>query len=345
MFEDIALLSAVPDSSVTQRVFIALVVLCAATILQGVLYPVYIRLFGLRPVFEALCDTLFTAVITRLNRPYRSRSARAVRGFIVFILCVMVCFLVMAALRLAAAYLPQIDADPGAAALFLSLSPVTPLIHALLYARSTKKKAVRDAFFRRLARAGYMNLIHLDDPGLARTAIKLTLTGFIGWAVLPVLIYIAFGGFAVLVYGALSAALSAAGRGGMRQSFSRLFMIPLAVVHGLAQWPVALLMVAAAFFTGSASFLKAFGGLFPKKGAPSVLEGGRILSVMAYSLNLTLGGPYQDRFGTPVPGQWVGPDGSSAQVKTRDIVRTAYIVAVALFLFMVLLYVAAWLLP
>lgn len=340
MFEDLALLSALPDSTLPQRVFVALMILCATSAVHALLYPLYIRLFGLRPAFETMCDTLFTAVITRLNRPYRSRGERAVRGAIVFVLCLMVCFLVMAGLRLAAAYIP--GGDAGAFALFLCLSPVVPVIHALSFARRTKKQKDRDSAFRRFARAGYVNLIHLDDPGLARMAIKLTLTGFIGWAVLPVLIYIAFGGFAVLIYGALSAALSAAGRGGIRQSFSRLFMIPLAICHGLAQFPAALLMVVAAFFTGSASFLKAFGGLFPKKGVPSVLEGGRVLSVMAYSLNLTLGGPYQDRFGTPVAGGWVGPEGSSAQVKTRDIVRTAYIVAVALFLFIVLLYAATY---
>ncbi|GEM_PF-1313855 len=346
MIDDISLLSVLPSASLGHRVFTGLVTVCLVMGAQALLYPIIVRLWGVRPFFEAFIDTCFTPVITRLNRPNRSRAVLWVRGAVVLVLVIMVCLLTVFALRTAMLAVPyDIYGYVDVAILMMCLSPVAPLIHSVMFARTqmsktkpSDKNEQKNPYFMRLARASYTNLIHLDDHGLARGMIKLNLSGFLAWCVTPVLVYIALGGYALLLYTALNAASFGAGKAALMQPFSKILALWIGLMLGVAQWPASFLMAVAAFFTGSASFFKAIGGLFPKKGAPSAYEGGRAMAVMAYSLNLTLGGPYQDRFGKGVSTPWVGPVGSSAQVAARDIIRSAYIIAVALLLFAVLLF-------
>ena len=53
------------------------------------------------------------------------------------------------------------------------------------------------------------------------------------------------------------------------------------------------------------------------------------MSILAWALHVSLGGPSQDLSGSAIKADWVGPPGATAQNDYRHLRRAAYILAIA----------------
>ena len=333
-----------------ERVLIAMITLIAIAVLQGVLYAVVPHKCGIRPVMEALSDMILSPMIAKLNRRYRSKKALFVRGAIVFAVVLFITFvliwLMQKGLTLWGASLSDDASVPyhmydDVLFLALCLSPVWPLLIIARFGRLDHKdqKSKNNVLFLALARASYSNLIHHDESGLRRHAIKMLVMSFMFHVLIPITVYIALGVWALLLYTGLYTVINCAGRhlyGGLFTWFSKMFLLPLLYVM---QWGAAFIMYFASFLTGTTKLAKNTALIFKVSHlkANHVFEGGVALGIMALALDKTLGGPYKDRNGEAVPAQWVGRSDATAQLSGKDIYRALYTVFVAQVMLLLLL--------
>ena len=91
----------------------------------------------------------------------------------------------------------------------------------------------------------------------------------------------------------------------------------------------ALLLVIAAFFTPSCHPFEAVKSFFGSKARAKYEEGGYPLNVLAWALELSLGGPSQDLTGSALQAGWVGPSSASAKISHLHLRRALYMVLIA----------------
>lgn len=92
-------------------------------------------------------------------------------------------------------------------------------------------------------------------------------------------------------------------------------------------------MMAASLFTPTANPFKGILPFFTSKDKCPYDQGGDPVSVMAWALGVSLGGPYQDLNGSSLKNVWVGPAGASAKVEHTHLRRAIYLNAMAQLLF------------
>jgi adenosylcobinamide-phosphate synthase len=95
----------------------------------------------------------------------------------------------------------------------------------------------------------------------------------------------------------------------------------------------ALLLTLAVSFTPTAQLHKGIAAWLGHKNRSPYEQGGFPLSALAWSLNVSLGGASQDISGSAIKGEWVGPDGATAQVGHKHLRRGIYINVIAHILF------------
>jgi cobalamin biosynthesis protein CobD/CbiB len=231
--------------------------------------------------------------------------------------------------------------------LCMSISPVAALLSVARYGRVATKsgkaeghKTQKDNFFKRMAVSSGLNLVHLDDHGLSRTALRQIVVTLTTSCVAPILAFIVSGVFGLLLYCFLNAAFLSPGKSLAKNSFSKALAWFPKLFHVIAGFIVSIIFTIAMPFAASAKFSKALGGWNrPKKdGFGHTYDGGRALNIMAHGLGVTLGGSYQDENGQGVYAPWLGADGASSQIKPVDILRGVYLCAIALLFLSITLY-------
>lgn len=319
------------------RLVISFASILLVGVLQIILSGMSTRFSSLRPAYESMLDALFSPIVAKLNRRFRSSTALFLRGVVV--LSVMLCLILP--ISFLTKYASRFDlfspiyVDIFMLSLFLSVS--APLIFCVKIAKATHNDQ-----FLKLSRASYSNLVHHDDHGILRHSIKYLVLSFGFHLILPVFVYIFFGLSAVIVFASCVALVNIAGRleyGGSFSVSARLILAPFAYV---AQHIAAGFIYVSSFFSSGASMLKSFFFFFKElrmKNNP-IWEGGASLNMMALLLEASLGGPYQDRYGQGVSAPWVGDSKSSAQIKSQHALRAAYAGAIAIFLLLVTLVFA-----
>ena len=99
----------------------------------------------------------------------------------------------------------------------------------------------------------------------------------------------------------------------------------------------AVMVAATSMFAPTAKVSKGLEALTGMKNRASYEQGGWPLSALAWSLNVSLGGAFQDITGSAIKGAWVGPDKATAKNDHKHLRRALIINAMGQFLFIVVL--------
>lgn len=284
------------------------------------------------PFLWIFYDTLFGALGDRLDRTQRRTGDLLFRGFLFSVPVIAVSALIGWAMETFTRTEPLWGIT---AVLLLSLLLSCGSIWFVLlrlYFAMEQKKSVRGAYYA-IARSTRINLAAGDDFGISRAALGFSATGFDKGLVSPALWFI-IGGFpAACIYGGLAMLAWRYGKRGFSKGFGA---VPLALerVMGIVPSAVsAFYLILAALFTPTARLHRGALAFMGHKNRAPYEQGGLPLSVLAWSLNVGLGGAAQDLSGSALQCLWTGPEGASAKIVHGHIRRAIYINVVAHILF------------
>ena len=184
-----------------------------------------------------------------------------------------------------------------------------------------------------IARSTRTNLNASDDFGITRMGMNLAARSFDKNMVAPVIWYIIAGFMGVCIYAGLAALSWRFGKDGATKGFGA---TALALEKLLGFFPAilsGLLITIAGLFTPTAKLHKGVTAWFGHKNRASYEQGGFALSALAWSLNVSLGGPAQDLKGDAIKNTWVGPEGATAKNDHKHLRRAIYINVIAHILF------------
>jgi adenosylcobinamide-phosphate synthase len=268
----------------------------------------------------------------RLNRGSRPQGDLILRGFLITIVALALALVLGRYLEILT---PMFDVYSLGKITILSLTLTSGTIwFALLrlYFAMEQKQVGQGAYFA-IAHTTRRNLTAGDDFGINRAALSLSARSFDKGLIAPALWYIIGGLPAAIIYAALAALAWRFAKDGFNTGFAA---IPSALERLMGFIPsiyAALLLTLAVSFTPTAQLHKGIAAWLGHKNRSPYEQGGFPLSALAWSLNVSLGGASQDISGSAIKGEWVGPDGATAQVGHKHLRRGIYINVIAHILF------------
>jgi len=308
----------------------------AATILSaftGVVAGNLRRGLNVNALMGTLINSLFTPVCNRLNRKGRRKGDLIFRGFLVTILAALFAYMLALAISNALNIPTIAGLHPYTEIIPLSLCLTCGGVwHMLLtlYRTIERKKAGQGGFLS-LSRSSNTNLSDSDEYAITRTAIGYTARIFDRGLVAPVFWYLLFGLEGTFIYTALATLSHHYGKNGQPNGFGA---VPLAMEKLMGFIPTLLsgtLIALASTFSPTASLqktIKLLAGIASrtiKKGIAPYEQGGLPLSIMAWTLNITLGGTTKDLSGDTIKSTWVGPPSATAKIHHPHLRRAVLI--------------------
>jgi adenosylcobinamide-phosphate synthase len=281
-----------------------------------------------QPFFWLMIDKLFGRAGDKLGNPQRLRADLLLRGFLMTSLVLLIAVsLGRAAEILTVLYptlaLPEIlflSVCLSSGALWRSLSR----LHHVLDKPGSEK-----GVYYAIAQTSRTNLNSTDNYGITRMGMGLAARGFDKASVAPVVWYLIGGLPFVFGYTALTALVWRFGKNGFSKGFGE---VPLALERVMGFVPgllAGILLTMASIVTPAAGIGRSVVSWFAWRNAAPYAQGGLPLSVMAFALNISLGGPVQDLNGSALKNAWVGPKNTSAKVEHHHLRRGLYIAVIA----------------
>ncbi len=315
----------------------------AAIILSAVIGMITGPIAGnANPLFWQVIDRLFGKVGDKLDKPNRSHADLVFRGFFISMLVLFLMSFVGKTFEAVIA-----GQSMGGAvsiillSLFLSTGTVWFVLLQLYFAMDGNKDT--KGSYRGIARSTRTNLNVADNFGIVRMGMNFSARSFDKNLVAPVLWFLIAGFVGSGLYTALAALSWRFGKNGTTKGFGG---TPIALEKLLGFFPSLLsgiLITLASLFTPTAKLHKGITAWFGHKNRASYAQGGFALSALAWSLNVSLGGPAQDFNGDAIKNAWVGPDAATAKNDHKHLKRALYINIIAHILFIaVLLGMYVW---
>lgn len=280
------------------------------------------------PLIWQLWDVLFGRLGDKLAKPGRARADLVFRGFLVTGFAVFMAVLLGRAALLAKEFL-HLYAVPEI--FFVASCLASGAVWASLwrlYKVLAKPGSEKGAYFA-IAQTTRLNLNSTDNFGITRAGMALAARSLDKGAVAPVLWYL-IGGLPVLcAYTALATLAWRFGKDGFSKGFG---VIPLALEKLMGAVPCAItsfLLTVASLITPKAGVARSLVSWVAFKNAAPYEQGGLPVSIMAYALHISLGGPVQDLGGAALKNKWVGPAKASAKVDHTHLQRGLYIAIIA----------------
>lgn len=285
------------------------------------------------PFIWSLVDILFGGFGDRLDKTHRSRGDLVFRGFLMTVL-VLFCALIIGYFfhGFVEKYTFYGLIEPLLLSFMLTAGSVWFVLLRLYFA--LEKNSVGQGAYYAISRSMRRNLNAGDDFGITRAGMGFAARSFDKGLVNPVFWYLLGGLPLALVYTAMAGLAWRFGKDGFTKGFGA---VPLALERLLGFFPslyAAALISAASIFTPTAGIARsviAWAGLNNR--APYE-QGGYPLSALAWALNISLGGASQDLGGSAIKGEWVGPEGATAQLDHKHLRRALYMSLIAHFLFL-----------
>lgn len=197
-----------------------------------------------------------------------------------------------------------------------------------------EKQSVGEGAYYAISRSTRLNLTVTDDFGITRAGMGYAARSFDKGLVSPVIWYLIGGLPAAVIYSCLASLAWRFGKDGFTKGFGS---VPLALERLMGFIPSAfagILLVLAGLFTPTAKIHKGIASLLGFRSRAPYEQGGVPLSALAWSLNVSLGGASQDLSGSAIKGEWVGPEGATAQNSHKHLRRAIYINIMAHLLFL-----------
>ncbi|MEM7650788.1 MAG: cobalamin biosynthesis protein [Pseudomonadota bacterium] len=288
------------------------------------------------PFLWALLDKMFGNLGDRLDRSNRVKADLMFRGFLLSVFVMVIAMLIGKAF----------DSIQGNEMIFeavrvlmlsllLSVGSIWFSLLKLYFAMEHNK--VGEGAYFAIARSTQVNLSAGDNFGITRTAMGLSARSFDKALVSPAFWFL-IGGFPVAcMYAGLAMLSWRFGKNGLGSGFAS---VPLALERLMGFVPSvfsAFLITMATFITPTSSIAKGVAAWLGHKNRAPYEQGGFPLSALAWALNVSLGGAVQDLSCKALKGEWVGPEGATAQLDHKHLRRAIYINVIATLLFVVTL--------
>ena len=288
------------------------------------------------PFMWLMIDKLVGGLGERLDRPARPMADLMFRGFFITALGLVIALAVGRGFELLSAAYPLYYASEAVLlALLLTSGSVWFALLRLYFA--LEKKEVGTGAYYAIARSEHKNLSVGDDLSITRCAMGYAARSYDKGLVAPVLWYLIGGLPVAVVYSVLTALTWRFGKDGFSKGFAA---IPYALEKLMGFVPSlfsAAMLLIASLFSPTAKLHKGLASLSGMKNRASYEQGGFPLSVLAWSLNVSLGGAFQDLSGSAIKGAWVGPEKATARNDHKHLRRALIINVMAQFLFVVVL--------
>lgn len=281
-----------------------------------------------QPLLWHIIDRLFGRAGDKLGKAHRSRADLIFRGFLLTGLALLVA---LAAGRTAELLTVMVPAYAVTEILLLTLCLSAGAVWkavARLYTVLDKPGSEKGAYYA-IAQTSRINLNSTDNFGITRAGMGLAARSFDKAALAPAFWYAVGGLPFVFATSAISALAWRFGKDGFSKGFGETAMAFDRILGFVPTLMAGVFLSIASIVTPSAGIGRSVAAWFAVRHAAPYAQGGLPLSVMAYALNVSLGGPVQDLNGSTLKSAWVGPDKASAKVDHNQLRRGLYIVIVA----------------
>jgi cobalamin biosynthesis protein CobD/CbiB len=263
--------------------------------------------FSPKPFVEIILNPIGHFLSIKLNKDNRTAFTLIIRGIVVITLmglCGAALMFLIQTVFQKMGWTEWINV----VLLMLVLSPLYPLYLAL----TTTYKKRQDKTFYHLSNALNQNMVRDDDHAIRRNTFRLLSLSIIEWFIAPVILYIIGGIVFVYMYTVISIFVRLNLCTKQSSQFLSLFLIAykiLQIIINIILTPITIISAAITTRGRPLQVFKAF----------SKLQ--NTLGQYAYALNITLGGPIQDRLGNTHKLPWVGAAKTSAKIVNGDIHR------------------------
>ncbi|MBI1300398.1 MAG: adenosylcobinamide-phosphate synthase [Alphaproteobacteria bacterium] len=276
-------------------------------------------------------DKIFGRIGERIDRTSRPKKDLVFRGtiFTVFLLLVALYLSYVLETR----YIPYQDLT--LLMLGISSGAVWYVILKLYFTIENDSKA--DGGYFGLSRSTRINLNSTDEFGVTRYAIYYLGHSFDKNLVAPIFWYFIADIPGMLIYSFLSFLVWRFGKSGYSKGFANTALVLEKIMGYAPHLFASLLFCFASAITPTAKTLRAFSMWWSIKDKANYTEGGAVTSALAWSLNISLGGPAADISGSTLPKKWVGPEGATAQLTHKYLKRAIFLTIVAQIIFVLAL--------
>lgn len=286
------------------------------------------------PLLWVIVSGTIGRIGSRLDKFQRAKSDLLFRGFVIAALAVTV-FATLGGFFEAQAVFVTDYRILDIVFLSLCMTAGAPLYITLrLYTALERKKAPAGTYLA-IARSTYRDLSSADDYAATRLALCFLVRSLEKGAVAPVLWYVIGGLPFVFAYACLAALNWQFGKNGFSKGFG---LVPQALEKLMGFVPnllTGLYLALGSVFTPAAGIMRSIGAFLTRANKAPYEQGGVPLSVLAWALNLSLGGPERDLSGSRIKNAWVGPDKASAKVDHHHLKHGLYITIMAYLLLLV----------
>jgi len=263
------------------------------------------------PILWSAIDLAFGGLGDRLDRKQRKRADLVFRGSILLAFILAGAIVIVKAGLWATFIAPY---DDMITILLLAITMTTSAVWGMQHGlyKALKNKTVGQGAYYTLARAARYNLSTADDYTITRAAIthggKMITRGLVA----PLFWYLVLGLSAAWLYAVLAGFAWRFGKSGFGTGFA-----------GLATALRNFMEVIPAFIASIAVRIAAF--ITPGAKAFTRVKGKGVVPSIAGALNLSLGGVFQDITGSAIKGEWIGPEGASAQCNHHHLKRAIFL--------------------
>ncbi|MGB1076752.1 MAG: hypothetical protein ACPG05_00455, partial [Bdellovibrionales bacterium] len=174
-----------------------------------------------------------------------------------------------------------------------------------------------------VASSSRVNLNTVDNSGVIRAVSNHAVIGIERMLILPSLSYLCAGLWGAFLVSGLTYIVWRLGRDGEGKGSSSLAFVVLKLLSVVTTPLTSILLLCACIFVPFANIARAIkGGI---KSSLGYEQGGVALTMVAYALNMILGGPSKDIDGWVIKRSWVGPEKISANMDVDMVKRVKYL--------------------
>lgn len=286
------------------------------------------------PFLWKLANGVFGGIGGRLDRTERPAGDLMFRGFILLAFGLVFFYLIgEAAGKLALQY--PLKGITEIILLSLSITGGSVWFSLLrLYFAQRDNKVSKGTFYA-IAQSTRTDLTGIDNFGITRTGMAFAARAFDKGLVGPVFWFLLVGMPGAYIYAALAAFSWRFGKDGFSKGFGA---VPLALEKLMGFIPgmiAGVLLALGGLFTPTGGMTRALAVLGKGgQGQAAYDQGGWPVTAMAFSLNVSLGGPATDLEGSVIKRDWVGPANATAQLENGHLRRAIYLTLMAQMLFL-----------
>lgn len=186
-------------------------------------------------------------------------------------------------------------------------------------------KTVSKGSFYDIAVSTRTNLNTTDNHGIIRGGIGFVSTSLDKGMIAPLFWYLIGGLPAAFIYAGIVAARWGMAKEGFAKGIGSLCLKLEEILGFVPQLITVLILSLAALMTPSARLTRSVMGLFTKSGRATYAEGGLPMTILAYGLGVSLGGPVEDIDGSVLRRAWVGSSESTAKLEIHHLRVAIYL--------------------